>query len=391
MKILLIAPRYFPIFNKENKGAIETLEKIYLRYNEKTDDSFVVYSPKIAKNDYDGPALKNTSFRPVDQTSKKYKIRKIFYAIKKRLVFGDNNECYIRTVIKDIKRRGEQNKYDLVLFENGEKDVSIFKKATKTKARIALHIHNDYLNKTIKSSEKNIDACDEIWTVSDFLAKQINEVKKAKTITIPNTIDSSNCTPNNQEVTKLKRQYDTKNNKIFIYVGRLLKVKGVPQLLEAFDRYSQIEPQSKLIIAGSAGGGKEGKEMQSLIKKYSSRNSNIIHLGYVEPSKLVNYQVIADCQIIPSMWEEAFGLVVLEAMRSNIKIIASDSGGIREVGREKVTYVDRGKIVEDLMKAIKKTDKKKLSARYYSEILDYYTEDNYTNNIYEAIHERKEN
>ena len=69
MNILLISPRYYPIFNKENRGAIEKLEQIYLKYNENTGDRFTVYSPKIAKDDYDHPNLNRSVFRIIDKTS----------------------------------------------------------------------------------------------------------------------------------------------------------------------------------------------------------------------------------------------------------------------------------------------------------------------------------
>ena len=145
MKILLIAPRYMPIFNKEKKGAVEKLIKIYLYHNESVGDSITVYSPKVAKDDYDGPFLKHVTFRNIDQTTNKYKVLRIIYGFKKRCLRLLNNECYIRTIAKDIVRRNEQNNYDLIIFENGEQDIPIFKQITKTRKRIVLHLHNDYI------------------------------------------------------------------------------------------------------------------------------------------------------------------------------------------------------------------------------------------------------
>ena len=40
---------------------------------------------------------------------------------------------------------------------------------------------------------------------------------------------------------------------------------------------------------------------------------------------------IANIIVVPSMWEEPFGLTVLEAMAAGVPLIATRSGGIPEV------------------------------------------------------------
>ena len=130
MNILLISPQFYPIFNKKSMGAIEKLERIYIKYNENTKDNIVVYSPKTSSDDYDRQAFRKTTFRIIDQTTLKYKVRKAFYAAKRRIVRGLNNETYIRTIADDIVKRNEQNKYDIIIFENGEQDIPIFRKKT---------------------------------------------------------------------------------------------------------------------------------------------------------------------------------------------------------------------------------------------------------------------
>lgn len=388
MKILLIAPRFFPIYNKENKGAIETLERIYLDYNEKTSDYFTVYSPKISKDGYDDAKLQRAVFRPIDQTKLAYKAYKLFGAIRRRVAKTPNNENYIRLIVKDIKRRKEQNKYDLIIFENGEQDIPLFKKLTKTTSRIVLHLHNDYVNEETKNAKKIVSACDEIWTVSNFLSKRISQIGNTKTITIPNTIDQTAARANTSKCVELGKQYDSKNNIIFLYIGRILEVKGIRQLLEAYKIYSRRNTNSKLLIIGEPDGGRAGKRMNKILREYIKSNESIKYLGYVKPSDLASYRAMADCQIIPSMWEEAFGLVVLEAMDSNLKIIASKSGGIPEIAKNRITYVRRENIINDLFNAMNSIDKTRLKDGYYSDIVKKYSKEKYCNNIYKAIHEQ---
>ena len=392
MKILLISPRYLPIFNKDERGAIEKLERIYLRFNERTNDHFTVYSPKIASNDYDNPKLINSNFRNIDETTVRYKMAKYYHALKRRILRRPNSELYIRIIAKDILRRREQNEYDLIIFENGEQDIPIFKKITKTKTRIALHLHNDYINKETKNGEAILNSVNEVWVVSGFLAKQIRSIKQTKIIIVPNAIDTGEIAKSNADKTKsLARKYRTNDNKIFLFVGRILKVKGILQLLEAFDKYNTTdEPQSKLLVIGPTEHNLEGVTLKRILGKYCARNSNIQYLGYLRPNEVTNHEAIADCQIIPSMWEEAFGLVILEAMASNLKIIASKSGGIPEIGKNKISYVNRDNIVEELISSMKRINKQEeLPPEYYKDILDEYTIDNFNKNIYKAIHENK--
>lgn len=390
MNILLITSRYLPIFNKNNEGAIEKLERIYLEYNEKTKDHFTVYSPKIAADNFDNKKLNNTIFRPIDQTTLKYKIAKYFYAIKKRLIGEISSEAYIRAVTKDLKKRGELDSYDLILFENGEQDIPVFKKLTKTKTRIALHLHNDYINKETKNSQAIIESCDEIWTVSDFVANRINEVKKTKTITISNTIDFKNITKNEDLIKKLQKQFDSENNIIFIYIGRFLKSKGILQLLKAFDAHNKVFPNSKLLLLGKTEKNFAGKKLQKILDGYTQENKNIIPVGFIEPTNVINYQSIADCQIIPSICNEAFGLVILEAMAANLKIIATKIGGIPEIGKETIAYVDKKDMEEELLTQMSKITKEKLPQNYYMNILKKHTTEKFVNNIYAAIHNKEQ-
>ena len=63
----------------------------------------------------------------------------------------------------------------------------------------------------------------------------------------------------------------------------------------------------------------------------------------------------ADLAVFPSRWEEAFGLVVAEAMACGTPVVASDAGGIPEViGRDsRVGLVFRNGDVEDLEREIR--------------------------------------
>jgi glycosyltransferase involved in cell wall biosynthesis len=123
----------------------------------------------------------------------------------------------------------------------------------------------------------------------------------------------------NRELTKKKFKIRTKFN--FIYVGQLIKRKGVLDLVRAFEIFRLRNPDWGLVIVGY------GKE-ESLIKNYVKNNKveKVYFLGNIEQYSLPRIYVACDCLILPSK-EEVWGLVVNEALYCGLKVIVSERCG----------------------------------------------------------------
>ena len=65
-----------------------------------------------------------------------------------------------------------------------------------------------------------------------------------------------------------------------------------------------------------------------------------------------SYLKMADVAVVPSMWEEPFGLTVVEAMAAGLPLITTRSGGIPEICEGVATIVERENIVDNLAAAI---------------------------------------
>jgi glycosyltransferase involved in cell wall biosynthesis len=105
----------------------------------------------------------------------------------------------------------------------------------------------------------------------------------------------------------------------FGYLGRIEPEKGIAEILEMFQ---QLPDDCHLIIAGS---GKPGYE-SLLRQRYASER--IRFLGWVDAGSV--YSMI-DFAVIPSLWNEPFGRVVIEAYSHGIPVIASARGGLSEL------------------------------------------------------------
>lgn len=118
----------------------------------------------------------------------------------------------------------------------------------------------------------------------------------------------------------INNKVETKSEKIIVlYAGRLIKDKGVDDLLKAF---IAIEPtNTELWIAGC---GPEENNLKDIVEKSNCRN--ISFLGFVPPNKMYEIYKKADIFVHPGRWPEPFGRTILEAMLAKLAIIVSDIG-----------------------------------------------------------------
>lgn len=112
-----------------------------------------------------------------------------------------------------------------------------------------------------------------------------------------------------------------KNEVVFGFIGQINKEKGVELMLESFRKVNNAK-KWKLLIAG-----KQDQKYLRHLKKINNSN-NISFLGYINNQEF--YKKI-DILIVPSLWNEPFGRVVLEAIINNKIVITSKQGGIREI------------------------------------------------------------
>jgi glycosyltransferase involved in cell wall biosynthesis len=67
-------------------------------------------------------------------------------------------------------------------------------------------------------------------------------------------------------------------------------------------------------------------------------------LGYRNRTAVLEAMAEAAIVVVPSRWEEPFGLVALEAMASGAALISSPRGGLREVAGDAALYADPGDV-----------------------------------------------
>jgi glycosyltransferase involved in cell wall biosynthesis len=120
---------------------------------------------------------------------------------------------------------------------------------------------------------------------------------------------------------KNRRKKTDKQNIKFGFIGQLNLAKGLGKLLSTFQKLDNYENWS-LIIAG------EGKEEFENQMKSSYLNDRISFIGRVSPRNFFNK---IDVLIVPSLWQEPFGRVVVEGIKYGTYVLGSQRGGITEL------------------------------------------------------------
>ena len=114
----------------------------------------------------------------------------------------------------------------------------------------------------------------------------------------------------------------------FIYVGRLVSEKGLPELINAFNLLISTPSyqDKKLVVVGS---GRIKNQLEKMTKDFHLQ-ANVSFLGAKFGSELVDIINQAKIGIVPSAYEEPMGGVSLELLAAGKNIIVSENGGHAE-------------------------------------------------------------
>gem|GEM_PF-1188047 len=316
-KILIVTPRYFPSFGGLEEVARTTAQELLKQgyqveivtekqapqqLNQEVIDNIKVYRlgyfPRGASLQLLRLAIKLVGF--VLMHRKKYQgiiIRTLtWYAI----CFG------ILKWLKLLKIK------TFVSAEVGGQDseFNTIKHSRFKKIIVWLLNHNDYLNSICS---ENYQHYQQLGFTKNKLT-QINngiDITPYKTSHYPNTINN------------------------FLFIGRLVKTKGLYELLEAFKQLLDKYPNKKLYIGGD---GEERSYIKKFIQQHNLTN-NIIYQGYIDNKNKAKFFSQADCLVLPSYFE-ANPMAVIEATVYKKLIISTDVSDIKAMYRNNIIYCE---------------------------------------------------
>lgn len=116
--------------------------------------------------------------------------------------------------------------------------------------------------------------------------------------------------------------------------GQLSPAKGPQEFIQAAARVAQVDPNVEFLIVGTAkDGGRFARSLRNLVRDLGLGD----RLGFRDsmPDLKPLYSAL-DVFVLPS-WNEAFSLVLAEAMAAGLPVVAPNIGGPAEIVRDGIT------------------------------------------------------
>jgi len=190
-------------------------------------------------------------------------------------------------------------------------------------------IHSDY-ERMIHETEAWLTY--EAWKViccSDYMVSHVRwafGLPPDKMMMIPNGVNADvYAAIKKNELSQFRSRFALPEEKIVLFVGRLVHEKGVHVLVNAAPKVLE-KVNAKIIIVGNG----YMKEQLSGIVKGMGIAHKVLFTGFVDDETLRGLQTCADVSVVPSLFEP-FGIVALEAMAAKSPVVVSDTGGLAEI------------------------------------------------------------
>jgi spore coat protein SA len=245
---------------------------------------------------------------------------------------------YLRRVIRDLRKRQP----DVIQVENRPHFVPALRRHfPHTPIVVNMHSHV-YASPPIISPEQMRRVgrlADGFLTNSEYLRSHfIDKLRlpahKVHAVHLGVDVTPYQAARNSRAVKKLRRQLGLKaNHRVLFYAGRLIREKGVHVLLTAFRKVSESDPKARLVIVGGTGYGsnRENAYVRRLKALAEPLGDAVKFVNFVPGAQMPLYYQIGDVVATPSVWQEPFCRVNLEAMASGKPVITTPQGGIGEV------------------------------------------------------------
>ena len=190
-------------------------------------------------------------------------------------------------------------------------------------------IHSDY-ERMIHETEAWLTY--EAWKAiccSDYMVSHVRwafGLPEDKLVMVPNGVNYEVYSRNeNDDLTQFRRKFALPEEKIALFVGRLVYEKGVHVFVNSIPKVLE-KINAKFVIVGNG----YMKEQLSELVKNMGLTHKVLFTGFVDDETLRKLQKCANVSVVPSLFEP-FGIVALEAMAAKSPVVVSDTGGLSEI------------------------------------------------------------
>lgn len=315
-------------------GAVETLITQLIESNESNPKChFDVYTmPDVELNSI---RYQYTNVRQVQGGFSEALGCKILNKVE-QLIHVQTTSLYDYTLLCSLKK----GHYDYVLVENTAHFYHLAYKIKKYRNRLVFHLHNNVDSARTECDLRFIsDTAYRILTVSNYTGRLVQSIRSSENIrTLYNCVDRRKFAPGNSAGRdRIRSKYRLEQKTVIMFSGRLETIKGFPELFEAFAhmvRSGHGTDAALMIVGGNSPWADDAARSElniNLVSYQKQLGDKVVFTGMISYSEMPDYYAAADIMTVPSMWEEPFGMIALEAMTCGLPLVISDSGGLPEI------------------------------------------------------------
>lgn len=225
----------------------------------------------------------------------------------------------------------------------------VFTYHTKFDIDIAKAVKAKFIqHETIKALVNNVEACDEVWVVSQGAGENLKSLGfEGDYHVVNNGVDFAKGRVDEKEVAEVVKDYDLPPSvPVFMFVGRIIKYKGIPLIFESLAKLAAKGQDFRMVLIGS---GPDEEELKNLAREYGfldgdgSKPGKCIFVGPIyDRDKLRAWNTRADLFLFPSTYDTN-GIVVREAAACGLaSVLISGS-----CAAEGITHGRNGYLMEE--------------------------------------------
>jgi len=194
---------------------------------------------------------------------------------------------------------------------------------------LVVHMHATEFDRSGENVNQNVyelerrgmEEADKVIAVSNLTRNIVIErygINPDKVTTVYNAVEPS-------EKSKIQYQRGVKD-KVVTFLGRITYQKGPDYFVEAARKVLNMDPNVRFVMAGS------GDMMNKTIRRVAElKMGDRFHFtGFLKGDDVDHMFGLSDVFVMPSV-SEPFGIVPLEAMRSNVPVVISKQSGVSEI------------------------------------------------------------
>lgn len=234
-----------------------------------------------------------------------------------------------------VARRLDAIRPDIVHVHNAPALFAELARHCRGVARFILHMHNEMPVGPLPPGAV-------LFTVSRYLKEwYAARLPGADIRIVTNGVDTDTFEPlTAKNITALRERLKLPTDrKILLYAGRISPEKGPLDLVHAFGELRERRRDVVLVLVGEVrtGADRRGDYGRRLLAACEALGGDCYHAGTVDPARMHEYYQIADLAVVPSEFEEPFGMVAIEAMSAGAPVLATRKGGLPEIVQEGIT------------------------------------------------------